>query len=44
MTHRNKALIYILGILASYLFTWPVGLLMIFFFADMDKKIPTITE
>lgn len=44
MTRRNKLLIYLAGILAGYLFTWPIGLLALFFFADMDKKIPTITE
>lgn len=44
MTRRNKLLIYLAGILAGYLFTWPFALIILFFFADMDHQIPTKTE
>ena len=40
MTTSQKILIYAIGLLAGYLFTWPFSLVLIFFFADMDRKFP----
>lgn len=40
MTIGQKLLIYAIGLLAGYLFTWPFSLLLLFFFADMDKRFP----
>ncbi len=41
MTRHQKILIYVIGLLVSYLFIWPVGFLALFFFADMDHQFPT---
>jgi len=40
MTYAQKILLYAIGGIASALFTWPLSLLLIFFFADMDGKFP----
>ncbi len=34
MTWKQRLLVYACGLLAGYLFTWPFGVLMCFFFAD----------
>lgn len=40
MTIGQKLLIYAIGLLAGYLFTWPFALILLFFFADRDGKFP----
>ncbi len=40
ITIYQKLLIYACGLLAGYLFTWPIALLMIFFFADRCGEFP----
>lgn len=44
MTRKQKALIYIILCLATALMIWPIGLLMLTFFADMDGQIPATEE
>lgn len=41
MTRHQKLLVYVLGLLAGYLFTWPFAVILLFFFADMDHQFPT---
>lgn len=41
LTIRQKFLVYAAGLLAAYLFTWPVALLALFFFADRAGDVPT---
>lgn len=40
MTWKQRLLVYACGLLAGYLFTWPIGLLMLFFFADRSGEFP----
>jgi len=44
MTLRQKILLGIIGLLASWLFTWPLGLLLIWFFSEVNGDIPTKPE
>lgn len=43
ITIRQKALVYVIALLASYLFTWPIGLMMTLFFFDVNGHLPLIT-
>ena len=43
MTGKQRLLVYLIGLLAGYLFTWPFGLLMCYFFSERCGDF-TITE
>jgi hypothetical protein len=44
MTIKQKVLLLGCGIIAAYLFTWPLSLLLIWFFAEVNGDIKTIPE
>lgn len=44
MTSWQKVLTYAISLIASALFTWPLGILMMIFFFDIDGKIKTIQD
>lgn len=44
ITIYQKGLIYLIGLIASYLFTWPAGLIMTLFFFDVNGHLPLITN
>jgi len=44
ITFFQKLLVYLIGLIAAALFTWPVALLMLFFFADINGGIPIIAK
>ena len=39
MEFKQIAIIYAIGILASILLTWPIGLLIVFFFAHINGDL-----
>lgn len=44
MTRKQKVLLFACGLLAGYLFTWPFAILLVWFFAEVDGKVPTVPE
>lgn len=40
LTLHQKALVYLILILATIVWRWPVGILMTFFFIDVNHHIP----
>jgi hypothetical protein len=41
MTRNQKVLLYAAQVVASFLFTWPAGILMLCIFAEANGDIPT---
>lgn len=44
MTARQKLLALVAGIAGAVLFTWPVAILMIWFYAEINGDFPTVRE
>lgn len=44
ITRKQKGLLYIVLGLATAVMIWPIGLLMLTFFADMNGEIPATEE
>lgn len=44
MTIRQKLLLLAIGIILAFLFTWPLAVLLIWFFAEVNGDIATIPE
>ena len=44
MTRKQKLLTLVAGLIAAYLLTWPVAVLMIWFYAEVNGDVPTVSE
>ena len=44
MTAKQKLLLLAAGIIGAVAFTWPVAVLMIWFFAEVNGDVPTVRE